>query len=119
MKKLLISAGVLAGTAYAWLAAAQARCQFNGKDVPCEAIGKGLLGLGLGVFAFLSLICLVYFIFWLIMLIHALSKPIENKALWVILLIVLNPLGAILYYFLVKRKFDAGQVTLVPPPTFK
>lgn len=44
-------------------------------------------------------------VFWLWMLIGCLQKKkFEDKLVWVVVLISLNILGAILYYFLVKRK---------------
>jgi len=55
------------------------------------------------------------------MLIHAVSKPIENKALWIIILVFTGVIGAIIYYFVVKRKFDLQEKERIhssetPPP---
>ncbi|MBI4994969.1 PLDc N-terminal domain-containing protein [Candidatus Peregrinibacteria bacterium] len=44
------------------------------------------------------------FIFWLWMLIDAIKNEKEDKAMWVVLIILLNLLGAIIYYFAKKRK---------------
>lgn len=45
------------------------------------------------------------FIFWLWMLIDLLQrKKMDDKLIWALILIFLNILGAILYYFLVKVK---------------
>lgn len=49
-------------------------------------------------------IFLVLFIFWLWMLIDCAKREFDDKALWIILLIFLNFLAAILYFFIVKRK---------------
>jgi uncharacterized membrane protein YphA (DoxX/SURF4 family) len=44
-------------------------------------------------------------IFWAWMLVDCLTrKKFEDKLVWVLVLILLNILGAILYYFLVKSK---------------
>jgi len=52
-------------------------------------------------------------IFWLVMLIHAAHKPIENRVMWLILLVLIGPIGALIYYFAVKRKFKNQEM---PPP---
>ena len=45
------------------------------------------------------------FIFWIWMLIDCLArKKFEDKLIWVIVILFLHVIGAILYYFLVKRK---------------
>ncbi len=46
----------------------------------------------------------VLFIFWLWMLIDCAKREFDDKALWIILLIFLNFIAAILYFFIVKRK---------------
>ncbi|MEM5799685.1 MAG: PLDc N-terminal domain-containing protein [Candidatus Aenigmatarchaeota archaeon] len=56
----------------------------------------GILFLGLLIFAV---------VFWFWMLVDCLSrKRFDDKLVWVIVLIFLNLLGALLYYFIVKRK---------------
>ena len=50
------------------------------------------------------LVIVAAFIFWLRMLIDCIKSKIEEKTLWIILLVFLNILGAILYYFIVKNK---------------
>lgn len=49
-------------------------------------------------------IFLLLFVFWLWMLIDCAKREFDDKALWIILLIFLNFIAAILYYFIVKRK---------------
>jgi len=59
-------------------------------------MGIGILGLFLVLFAS---------VFWVWMLIDCLKrKKFEDKLVWIIVLLLLNFLGAILYYFLVKSK---------------
>jgi len=44
-------------------------------------------------------------IFWLWMLIDCLKrKKFDDKLVWVLVLIFLGPIGAVLYYFLVRSK---------------
>lgn len=91
------------------LAQTTERCTVNGKEVPCDEITKGflgLLGLGVGFSLVLFIVGIISFIFWLMMLIHAIKKPIESKPIWIILMIFTGILGAIIYYFAVKRGFD-------------
>lgn len=84
-------------------------CFVNDKRVPCEDLGKGMFGL-LVILPFLFLIIgLVLFVFWLMALIHALTKPIENKIVWVIV-IVFVPFGFILYYFIEMRPFNKKMI---------
>ena len=40
------------------------------------------------------------------MLIHAISKPIPNKVLWILIIFFLNLLGAIIYYFVIRKNFN-------------
>gem|GEM_PF-5438428 len=40
------------------------------------------------------------------MLVHAISKPIPNKVLWILVIVLLSPIGAIVYYFSIKRHFN-------------
>lgn len=49
-------------------------------------------------------IFLLLFVFWLWMLIDCAKREFDDKALWIILLIFLNFIAAILYFFIVKRK---------------
>ncbi|MEM5802150.1 MAG: PLDc N-terminal domain-containing protein [Candidatus Aenigmatarchaeota archaeon] len=56
-------------------------------------------------FVFWLIILIVAFVFWLKMLIDVLvRKKLEDRLIWVLVLIFLNILGALLYYFLVYRK---------------
>jgi len=56
------------------------------------------------VFIFCGPIFLILFIFWLWMLIDCAKREFDDKALWIILLVFLNFIAAILYFFIVKRK---------------
>lgn len=56
------------------------------------------------IFLYGGPILLLFTIFWLWMLIDCIRRDFGDKTLWIILLVFLNILGAILYYFFVKRK---------------
>lgn len=103
--KIIAPLSVILWSVMTQVALAQAKCYKFGKEVPCEELG-GLLGWGLGLMALVFIVGIVFFIFWIIMIIHAASKPIENKALWIILLVFTGIVGALIYYFVVKRNFD-------------
>jgi len=53
------------------------------------------------------------FVFWIFMLIDVFKrtnwKQESDKTLWILLVILLGYLGAIVYYFVVKRQLDAKK----------
>lgn len=49
-------------------------------------------------------VLLILSIFWLWMLIDCIKREFKDKVMWIVLLLVLGPVGAIAYYFVVKRK---------------
>jgi len=72
-----------------------------------------MMSIDLGIILFLLLWLILFgisiagFIFWLIMLIDAIKREFpkdEDKVVWVLVLIFTNLLGAIVYYFVVKKK---------------
>jgi len=69
------------------------------------ALISGLFGL---LFALVGLLIgLAYVIFWLWMLVHAITNkglPDGEKILWVLVLIFLHVLGPILYFFIGRPK---------------
>ncbi|MEK7585128.1 MAG: PLDc N-terminal domain-containing protein [Patescibacteria group bacterium] len=78
-----------------------------------------MAGLGFGLAALVFVIGIIAFIFWLMMLIHAIKHPIEYKPVWILVLLLTGLLGAIIYYFAVKRRTPslAPAQTVVTPPT--
>jgi len=95
-------------------ALAQATCTVNGEEVPCEELGDAIGSMGAILFVF-PLIMLVLFIFWLVMLIHAIRHEIDNKVLWILILLLVGPLGALIYYFVVKRPYTKMLKSGTPP----
>jgi len=120
---LLASVSLLANTALAQVGT----CKLNGQEVPCGEVLNGLgniIGAGLIFMVVMWVIMLAAGIFWLVMLIHAATKPIDNKAVWILVMVFTNILGAIVYYFVVKREFskmtqNVGNTNIPPitPPT--
>ena len=63
-----------------------------------------LAGLGAMLIVFL-VIGLIAFAFWIWMLIDAIKRPnLDNRALWIILMVLLSVIPSVIYYFVVKRK---------------
>lgn len=63
------------------------------------------------IFAFMALLFVVSFVFWIMMLIHAAQNDIPDKNMWIIILVVslcvsMPLIGALVYYFVVKKKFS-------------
>ena len=48
-------------------------------------------------------------VFWIMMLVHAAKNDIKDKALWIIIILFGHIVGAIIYYFVVKK--NAKQIT--------
>lgn len=92
---------------YLWpqsMMALAARCTVNGVDTACPEGLEWLAGFGIGLMIFVFVVGILATIFWIMMLVHAATKPIENRAVWIIVLVFTGILGAIIYYFVVKRK---------------
>jgi hypothetical protein len=102
----LLSLGLISVTNHIVLAAA--RCTINGKVVDCarfETEMKGLLGWGIGWFVLVFAIGIWSAVFWIMMIVHVTKHNVENKSMWIILMVFTGIIGAIVYYFTVKRNF--------------
>lgn len=71
-------------------------------DAPISNDGGGIIDIIFSLVLFAIL--LFIFIFWLKMLLHAIRSNLNDKLIWVLVILLLGPLGAIIYYFVVKRK---------------
>ncbi len=87
--------------------------EFDNKEININYKDAGGLGGFVGVMLifvlFIVLVCLAALIFWVLMLIHAISKPIKSKAVWILILLIFGIIGAIIYYFAVKREFNKKE----------
>lgn len=102
-----------------YAALAQAKCTVNGREVPCEDAFKTLktgVGVGIGLVLVFLVLGIAAFIFWIVMLVHAIKNQIENKPTWIIVLLLFGIIGAIIYYFSVKRKFGKIPLPVAPLP---
>jgi hypothetical protein len=66
------------------------------------AFATGLIGLGI-VFGTIRILLLA---FWIWMLVHAASSDIKHKPLWLLVIWFMNIVGAIIYFFVIKRVYD-------------
>lgn len=87
------------------LLGATSNCTINGEAADCGAAA----GIALAVLIPFIIIAILSFVGWLVMLIHAITKDIPNKAVWIVLLLLFN-VAWIIYYFVVKRPFDNGTL---------
>lgn len=97
----------------------QATCTVNGQTVSCdEAVktAKNFIGWGIGVILAILIIGLLGTIFWIMMIVHAASQPIDGKVAWIVILLLTHLLGAIIYYFVIKRPFDDKKSPRTPLP---
>lgn len=78
--------------------------------------------LGFGIFGIVLFVVVLGFViwsmvFWILMIIHAAKHNVENKAMWIILMVFTGFIGAIIYYFVVKRTFSEQFSPPAPLPT--
>lgn len=91
------------------VAFAAAKCTVNGKEVDCAELGnqvKGFLGWGIGIFLLVAALGILATVFWIMMIVHAARHQINNKGIWLVVIIFTGIIGALIYYFAVKRKFN-------------
>lgn len=96
--------------------ASEAVCKLNGEVVACGELAgaaKGFAIVAIALPIIFGVISVLLFIFWIMMLVHAIKNPIENKPLWIIIILLGNGIGAIVYYFVVKRQFSSMPITVV------
>lgn len=85
---------------------ALAECTLNGEVVPCDQLKEMIepyFGAAMGLFLLLGVVGLASAIFWIMMLVHAATHDIKDKAMWIILMVFTGVIGSIIYYFVVKR----------------
>jgi tellurite resistance protein TehA-like permease len=74
----------------------------------------GLLIIFVGIIFFIAALALAIFlfIFWILMIIDCAKREFkgdEEKIVWILVLIFINWLGALIYYFAVKRGSGNGK----------
>lgn len=108
--------------------AVQSGCTLNDQPIDCAELAdkaQPFIGLGIGIFVTIMFVALVSFIFWLLMLIHAIKHKSPNRDTWLIILVAsfvlgLGFIGALVYLIVEKKKAElatpsASQQTNTPP----
>ena len=86
---------------------ADGKCTINGRDAPdseCNSLFAGIGIVWLAVMCVLLLVIAVGLAFWLWMLVDCIRRDFTEKTKWLAIIILLNTVGALAYFFLVKRK---------------
>lgn len=81
-------------------------CTLNGQEVPCDELMESaapFLALGAGLFIVFGILGIACTVFWIMMLVHAATHDNKDKAMWIILMVFTGIVGALIYYFVVKR----------------
>ena len=94
-----------------YLPLTSAGCFVNGEEVPCDDF-FATFG---SMFIVIIIVAIIAGIFWLWMLIDCAKRNFDSKLVWILLLIFTGTLGAILYFFLVKRKNVQSVAAPVQP----
>ncbi len=84
---------------------ANANCTINGEPADC---GDTLRILGY-IFVPLAIIGLVMFVFWIISLVHVIKNDVNNRTMWIILLILFGGFAGIAYFFAVRRPYNKNK----------
>lgn len=121
MKKALTYIGALSAVLALVPSAANAQTYTYSTSTDA-ATTTATAGLAIGsmvIFGILSVLGLVLFVFWIFMIIDVFKrtnwKQPSDKTLWIVIVILLGYLGAIVYYFAVKRALDKGGNVNTPP----
>ncbi|MBP9765665.1 MAG: PLDc_N domain-containing protein [Candidatus Pacebacteria bacterium] len=61
----------------------------------------------IGVSIFFSIIGLLLLAFWIWMLVHATTHDIKHKPLWLLVIWFMHIIGAVIYFFAVKKRYEA------------
>ncbi len=113
----LLKNGALAGSAMSLLPvlayAEQADYNYGTTDASANAVSGGVVAVIFAVWGVLVIGGILLLVFWVVMLIDVLKrtnwKQESDKTLWILLVILLGYLGAIIYYFAIKRQLDAKK----------
>lgn len=105
-----LEATIETDVASTWTTTSTSKCMANWVEVDCNEMVDWLLNTWKNILYIAWAIIAVFTIFWLWMLIHAIANPISKKVLWIIILLIFGYIWAIIYYFVVKRKFSEVKI---------
>ncbi len=61
-------------------------------------------GVGIALILIFLVVGVAALAFWVWMLVDVIKRDMNNKVLWILLMVFLGVIGSIVYYFVVKRK---------------
>jgi hypothetical protein len=79
-------------------------------DIINFILGFGFLAIIFGLVA--AVFSIILFVFWVSMIIDCVKRKFKDdmeKVVWLLVIIFLGILGALIYYFLVKREKEKGK----------
>lgn len=99
----------------------QSGCTLNNQPIDCAELAdkaQPFIGLGIGIFTIIMIVALVSFVFWLLMLIHAIKHKSPNRDTWIIILVAsfvlgLGFIGALVYLIVEKKKAELATPSTV------
>lgn len=107
--------------------ATEGTCKVNGEIVDCaEMFDNPVVKMLFSGGIILLILVIVFGIFWLMMLIDAISRPSTNKVIWILMMIMFGPIVSIIYYIaevsprkklVMQQTAPQPQGTNNPPPT--
>jgi uncharacterized membrane protein (UPF0182 family) len=121
-QKLAIAIGLLTALVPSAAFAQSYDYTTSSSDAASGAAAAGIGVFVLVIFAIAAIIGVVSLIFWIMMLVHATSNDIPDKGVWIAVLVVslvigAGLIGALVYYFVVKRKFDEAHPKATAAPS--
>lgn len=97
---LFLVSGVLAETA----------CTYMGEDIPCDEMPKWVWIMPVLIFGGIFIFGILFSIFWIWMLVDVVKYCDEkDKMLWVLIIVFTHWIGALIYFFVVRRKRLNGE----------
>lgn len=69
-------------------------------------LGSFILGSAI-IMSFFGILSVLAFVFWVLMLVDSIKRKFkknDDKTIWVIVIVLTGTIGALIYYFVVKRK---------------
>lgn len=82
-----------------------ATCTYFGEEIPCDEMPTWVWVMPIVIFGFLFVFGILFAIFWIWMLIDAVKYCNDDeKIVWIIVIVLANWIGALIYFFVVRRK---------------
>jgi len=106
----LSAAGMLAGKVLA--ASSDYTYDYSTLDSGAAAAATGLSGVMIVVWCCVMIVSLAFTAFWIWMIVDVIKRTeaeLPDKTMWIVLVILLGPIGAVVYYFVKKRPLDKGK----------